>query len=510
MERSNLSPPHPSAPEALKRPGIQKERGGHHFPASRLTPVPLPASQVQPLVHMVGLCGSGMQSLAGVMTSQGWRVRGSDDSPDACATYAEAGIELTPGHRAEHLNPSTRLLIHSTAVDPHNPELQRARQLGIPVLSYPEMLGRLMTGPHRLAVAGTHGKSTIVAMTGRILAVAGLEPTVIFGAKALPVDAVLPPVTGRTQKTTDAPVLVEACEYQRNFLKLRPSKAVVSNIEADHFDCYPTPEALFDAFEQFARLLPADGLLIVPGADPAALRLAKLAPCRRESFGCTDDCDWRATEIASYAGRYAFTMEFRGQRMGRIPLGVVGRHNVGNALAAAALATGAGASAADVIIGLSGFAGLRRRMQYIGIIQGQAWWDDYAHHPTAVAATISILREIYPQARIAAVFEPHQISRTLALMDDFAAELAKVDLVALTDIFRARETPSGGEAALVELTRRIRRHGGMVLEGHDLESIPGALRTACPPPDVVVTMGAGRIGKLSIPGSPLHAPRNRL
>ncbi|MCE9557254.1 MAG: UDP-N-acetylmuramate--L-alanine ligase [Planctomycetes bacterium] len=506
-----MSPPYPAAPEALKRHGILKDKGGHHFPVSRSVPTPFPGIGTRPIVHMVGLGGCGMQALAKRLIAQGWRVCGSDTSLDACTFLAQAQMEAATGHRAENVDPTASLLIYSTAVDYLNPELKRAEQLGIPVLSYPEMLGRLMIGPHRLAVAGTHGKSTITAMAGRILSVGGHDPTVIFGASAIPVDATLPAdaCAQRRRKTGISPVLVEACEYQGNFLKLRPNTAVISNIEPDHFDCFPTEAALVDAFAQFVGLLPADGLLIVPAGDLEARRIAVAANCRHETFGLQAECDWRVTEIASYGGRYAFTILYRGKRLGRVPLGVVGRHNVGNALAAAALATSAGATAEDLVLGLSGFAGLQRRLQYLGRKQGQAWWDDYAHHPTSVAATIDTLREIYPQVRIAAIFEPHQISRTVALMDDFAVALAKVDLVALTDIFRAREASSGGEGVLAELARRIRQCGGNVLENPTSSPIPEALLAACPTPDVVVTMGAGQVGKLSRIGSHFHAPRNR-
>ena len=453
-----------------------------------------------------------MQALARILVDRGWRVRGSDASSDACATLAEAGLEAVLGHRAEHLDPAVHLLIHSTAIDSWNPELLQAAQLGIPVLSYPEVLGRLMVGPHRLAVAGTHGKSTITAMAARILTIAGCDPRAIFGATAIPEKAASPvdPPRKRRRAAAQAPVLVEACEYQGSFLKLRPTTALISNIERDHFDCYPTAAALLEAFAQFVSLLPADGLLIIPAADSAARRTAVAANCRHETFGCHAECDWWAREIVSYAGRYAFSFCYRGKRLGRVPLGVVGRHNVENALAAAALATSAGATAEDVILGLSSFAGLERRLQYLGQRQGQAWWDDYAHHPTAVTAAIDTLREIYPQARIAVVFEPHQISRTVELMDDFAAALAKVDIVALTEIFRAREAPIGGEEVLAELARRVRHCGGNVLDCHALVRIPEALLAACPPPDVVVTMGAGQVGKLSRIGSHFHAPRNRL
>jgi UDP-N-acetylmuramate--alanine ligase len=446
--------------------------------------------------------GSGMRALAGVLAARGWEVYGSDSSPEVCTSLAAAGWPAAVGHHAKHIDPSARLVVHSAAIDPRNPELYGARLLNIPVVSYAEMLGRLMTGRHRLAVAGTHGKSTITAMAGQILAVAGLDPTVICGATARD-NSLGGGRHGVSQCNSDL-VLVEACEYRGSFLKLRPNRAVISGIEGDHFDCYPTRESLVGAFAQFVDLLPGDGLLLVPAADVAAQRMALAGPCRRETFGLTLGCDWQAMELASQAGRFAFTIRYDGKLLGRVKLRVAGRHNVVNALAAAALATSAGATPNDVTAGLSHFRGLKRRLEYIGRFGGVQLWDDYAHHPTAVAAVHSALREIYPHARLCAVFEPHQVSRTAALLDEFAAALAQFDIVAVTDVFQARETPQAGDVTAHDLAERIRSRGATVLPTHRSDEICAQLPAACRPTDVCVTMGAGAIGKLC------HALRDRL
>jgi len=438
---------------------------------------------------MVGLGGSGMRALGEVLRGQGWNVRGSDLSAAACADVRARGFPAFAGHSVGHLDPATELVIHSAAVGRDNLELAEAARLGIPTVSYAEMLGRLMVGTQRLAVAGTHGKSTITAMTAEILHAAGQQPTVVCGATWIE----QPFGPAKKMQPCGQPVLVEACEYQGNFLHLRPNRAVLSSIEPDHFDCYPTQASLIEAFADFVKLLPSEGLLIVPGADPVAQQVAAKVACRRETFGFTADCDWQATEVESSAG-YEFSLSHRHRNLGRVRLRVVGRHNVQNALAAAALAAGAGATSEDIVAGLSRFSGLRRRMEYVGHSGNVELWDDYAHHPTAMTAAVQTLREIYPHARLGVVFEPHQASRTAALLDEFAAALSLFDLVAVTDIFHAREEGMKIEVTAGDLARRVREHGSDVLDEHGMDQIAKRLLTACPPADVIVTMGAGLVG----------------
>jgi len=300
------------------------------------------------------------------------------------------------------------------------------------------------------------------------------------------------PCPAKMNQPVGQPVLVEACEYRRHFLHLRPNRAVLSNIEPDHFDCYPTREKLVEAFVEFVRLLPSDGLLIA-AADPVSQQVASEARCLCETFGLAADCDWRATEIETNNGRYSFSLRKGGRILGRIRLRVVGRHNMLNALAAAALAAGAGVATAAIVAGLSRFAGLRRRLEYVGRVENFELWDDYAHHPTEITAAVRALREIYPGARLGVVFEPHQASRMAALLDEFASALSQVDLVAVTDIFRAREAGMKFEVTAGDLARRLRQHGTEVLDVHDLDQIVQRLLAACPPTDVIVTMGAGLV-----------------
>ena len=228
---------------------------------------------------LVGIGGAGMRALARVLLDKGWRLSGSDLAIGRDDPLTKAGIRCFSGHAAEQVSADVECVIYSSAISAANPELRRAAELGIPALSYAEMLGQLMQGHRGLAVAGTHGKSTTTAMAAEILVAAGCDPTVIYGAA--PRDG----GDGGRAGNGNA-VLVEACEFRRNFLHLRPHDAVILNIEPDHFDCYDSREALESAFARFAALLPADGRLIVPWGDAAVQRVAAAAGCRIETFGC--------------------------------------------------------------------------------------------------------------------------------------------------------------------------------------------------------------------------------
>lgn len=228
--------------------------------------------------HLVGIGGSGMRALARVLLEKGWRLSGSDLAMGGDDPLAKAGIGCFSGHVADQVGADVECVIYSSAISAANPELRRAAERGIPTLTYAQMLGLLMQGHRGLAVAGTHGKSTTTAMAAEILVAAGCDPTVIYGAA--PRDG---HDGGRTGKGNA--VLVEACEFRRNFLHLCPRDAVILNIEPDHFDCYDSPEALESAFARFAALLPADGRLIVPWGDAAVRRVSATIGCRIETFG---------------------------------------------------------------------------------------------------------------------------------------------------------------------------------------------------------------------------------
>ncbi len=461
-----------------------------------------------------------MRALARVLLEKGWRLSGSDPAITMDDPLLKAGVCCFSAHAAQQLSGDVECVIHSSAISAANPELRRAIELRIPVHSYAEMLGQLMQGRHGLAVAGTHGKSTATAMAAEILVAAGCDPTVIYGAAPRGGND-----GGRAGK--GHAVLVEACEFRRNFLHLRPHDAVILNIETDHFDCYDSREALESAFDHFAALLPADGRLIVPfgdatgapghrgtGAPACGSRVAATAACRIETFGQDELADWVAAGIQSQRGRYGFDLIHHGRTLGRVELSVLGRHNVFNALAAAALVadchvpppekTNAGRSncsllpaPCSLIAGLSQFRGLRRRLEPLGTAGGVSFWDDYAHHPSEISTTLQTIREVEPDARVCCLFQPHQALRTARLLDELALSLQNAERVLIADIFRAREgPPQPGEITAADLAARTKALGQDVPGLHAPVDIQQFLQTQLTPGDVLVVMGAGDIGRI--------------
>ena len=453
--------------------------------------------------HLVGIGGAGMRTLANVLLRKGWRLSGSDTAIRCDDPLREAGVRVFAGHAAANVGADVELVIHSSAIPDDNPELLRAAELRVPAGCYAEMLSLLMHDRRGLAVAGTHGKSTTTAMAAEIFIATGCDLTFVYGAA--------PCGGGEGGRAGNGPiVLVEACEYQQNFLHLQPHDAVILNVEPDHFDCYPTREAFDDAFCRFAALLPAEGTLIVPcgdrGADCQSAELMagwQPAPhCRIETFGLDEQAGWQATNVQSDRGRYSFDLIHHGDRLGRIELAVYGKHNVLNSLAAAALAATNGCPAGAIAAGLANFRGLKRRLECIYNAGGLAIWDDYAHHPTEISTTLATIREISPHSRIFCLFQPHQASRTARLLDELALSLQNAERVLIADIFRAREgPPRPGEVTAADLAARIRAARTRaatqeVFGSHALTDIQEYLQKQLSPGDTLVVMGAGDIGRI--------------
>jgi len=440
--------------------------------------------------HLVGIAGSGMQALAAILLERGWQLRGSDLAPAPARWLEQRGVGLLSGHRAEHVSPDTQVLVYSPAVPVRNVERRAARAGGVPELSLPEMLARLTRGRRVLAVAGTHGKSTTAAMLAGILRRSGAEPMVYAGAA--PLDE---PSCGRAGR--GALAVVEACEYRRGFLLLAPRAAAILNVEPDHFDCYPTAAEYEEAFARFAARLPRGGLLVVAEADVAARRVAAHTAARVETIGFSPAADWAAKDLRPRQGRYRFLL-YRAQRLlGQVALAVPGRHNVLNALAAAALAWESGARGACLLEALAAFRGLRRRLQTQMLPGEIAWVDDYAHHPTAVREALTAVRAMYPQRRLICVFQPHQAVRLTRLLDEFAHSLHNADLLAVAEVVRAREgPPRAHEATACELARRAAELGACVLPEHAPAEVAAAVADRCAAGDVVVALGAAEMGWL--------------
>jgi len=480
----------PTSAESLTRCWHALPQDGHgtDFRVSENAAVPLdPAGRATGHVHLVGIGGSGMRALAAVLVQRGWRLSGSDLARVDLGPLARSAVCISSGHSAEHLPPGTSLVVRTDALGDENPEIRAARRRGIPVLSYFQMLGWLSRGRPTLAVAGTHGKSTTTAMAADILMAADLDPTVFCGA------ATLGQWCGGRAGRGEL-VLAEACEYNANFLHLQPRHAVILGIEPDHFDCYPTLELLQAAFARFAHLVPAEGLLLARSDCDVTRKVAAGSACRVETFGLDGQADWSAGRLTARRGHYGFTIVRRRSAIGSVRLRVPGRHNVLNALAAAALAWAAGATRQEIVAGLERFRGLRRRLEVRGCRRGVWLVDDFAHHPTEIAAGLQTVQTMFPGRRRWCVFQPHQVSRTRRLLDELAASLQNAEKVVVAEIFRAREgPPQTGDVTAADLARRARSLGVDAVPLDDREEILRLLSTHLVPGDVLVTMGAGDI-----------------
>lgn len=443
--------------------------------------------------HLVGACGSGMKALAEVLLDRGWLVSGSDTTANSTIglELREKGVTLRVEHSTAGLTEELDLLVYSPAVPQENPERCWAIRHNIPQLSYPEMLGGLMREKCGISIAGTHGKSTTTALTGWILQAAGLSPTVFVGAEL------------RDRQTngwsgTGSHVVVESCEYRRHFLSLQPHLAAILGIESDHFDCYASLEETAAAFHDFAQLLPENGLLVVPADSPVTLQATAECAARHETFGIDCVADWQAQNLRPTSRGIRFEALYQGRHFLEAELPIPGRHMVGNALAAVALCHEAGATAAGMKHGLESFPGLKRRFEITGNWGGITLVDDYAHHPSAIEATLRTAREQFGNRRLVCVFQPHQVSRTLGLFDEFSRAFHLADQVWLVPVYGARETFAAELTEVSqELTNLIYRQG---VEAHFYESLDqslASLEDAVRPGDVLMTLGAGDIDRLN-------------
>ena len=438
-----------------------------------------------------------MRALAELLTEMGWALSGSDNnaSEPVVTALSHRGLRIHSGHHGRSVPDTTDVLIYSPAIGPDNAERQRALRLGIPQLCYSQMLGALMHGRDGVCVAGTHGKSTTTAMTGCILTAAGLAAAVVVGAEVREIG-----VSGWLGSGNH--FVVESCEFQKSFLDLAPRHAAILGIEPDHFDCYPHFDETIAAFAEFAQRVPRDGSLLIHAGCEASKAACVAAGAAVETFGVETrgralSADWYAADLRPAAAGTRFRVFHHGDFVAEIALRIPGRHNVANALAAAALAHAAGADALAIRESLGDFPGICRRFQTVGSWRGVTLIDDYAHHPTAVAATLTTARGQYPGRRLWCVFQPHQISRTEALFSEFAASLATADRTLLVPVFAAREHVAD-EPALVSrrLAAQIVAIGGAARFVDTLDRAQATLEDELRPGDVLITMGAGDIGQV--------------
>jgi len=443
--------------------------------------------------HLMGIGGIGMSALAQVLAARGERLSGCDLHPSPITAKLERlGIAVRQGHDPEHLAGVDRV-VASDAIRPDDPELGRARELGLPVLRRSELVGELMRGRRGIAVAGTHGKTTTTAMIGLILAQAGRDPTVLLGGE-------LALFGGNARVGGGELMVVEACEAYESFLDLEPEIAVITNIEPEHLDHHHTEQALVDSFARFLAQVRAGGSVIVCADDANASSVVArtgvvAAGVNVVSYGVEQGADYRAVDVRDEGMGMGFTLTHPG---GRAPvrLAIPGVHNVADAAAAMAACAAAGVDAEESAPALASFTGVERRFQVSATAAGVTVVDDYAHHPTEIRAVIAAAR---PRCRgkLVIVFQPHLYSRTRDFLAGFAESLSLGDMVIVTDIYAAREEPLPGiDGEAVARAMRERGEKQAHFEPHK-DEVAARLVDRLAAGDWVLVLGAGDIGSVA-------------
>ena len=436
-------------------------------------------------LHFIGIGGAGMSGIAEILFNLGYAITGSDSTPSEVTEYLQKiGIHCFGGHQAENLGKADVVVI-SSAISKDNPELIAAKQLGIPVIKRAEMLGELMRLKFSVGIAGTHGKTTTTSMIGRILQTAELHPTLVVGGIVAELG------TGASLGKGDY-LVAEVDEYDRSIFAMFPSMAVVLNVEPDHLDCYSDMDDLRDAFLSYINRVPFYGMAVVSIDDPNIRSLLPRFSRPYVTFGFSSEADYRAVDLKPGNGGTKFSVFHREECLGEIQLRVPGRHNVANALAAAAAVIELEVPFAVVAESLLGFRGVGRRFEVIGEAGGVLVIDDYAHHPTELRATINTAREAY-QRRLIVIFQPHLFSRTRDFVDEFAEVLATADHVILTDIYPARELPiEGVTSELIKKRAEAKGARNFSYVGVKENALDEVVRIA-KPGDLILTVGAGSI-----------------
>jgi len=454
-------------------------------------------------VHLVGIGGTGMSALARLLLETGYQVTGSDhkETP-VLATLRGLGAEIWLGQRDGERMGDPDMVATSSAIRPGNPEVLAARQRGIPVLGRAEMLARAMAGKATVAVAGTAGKTTTTGMVVSILEEAGLDPSFAIGGDFMS--------SGVNAGAGAGPhFVVEADESDGTFLEFRPTVAVVTNVEADHLDYYADLEAVCAAFRAFVALLPAHGTAVLCADDLGSSSLAAQAPCRVVTYGLGAGAELTAAELVTGAGGSRFRVERAGEPVGEVELVIPGRHNVANALAAIAATSALGVDFEEASAALGRYTGMARRFELRAQRGGVTVVDDYAHHPTKVAATLVAAR-LGSWSRVIAVFQPHRYTRTKALATELGEALTSADVAVVTDVYSAGEDAEPGvDGTLVAAATSAARPGLELVYVPDRGELAKQVAALVRPGDLVLTLGAGDITNLADELAALLPPVDR-
>lgn len=443
-------------------------------------------------VHFIGVGGVGMSGIARVAHDQGMQVSGSDIKESRYTKQLrEAGITVFIGQKAENIPEGNPVIVISTAILENNPELIEARRRGLEIWHRAQMLAHLGVGLDTLAVAGTHGKTTTSSMLASALDALGADPTFLIGG-------IVRAYGTNAHSGTGDHYVVEADESDKSFTYLSPKAVLVTNIEADHLDHYKDLDEIYDKFHDFMGLVPEDGVIVACGEEPHVVEIARSEGRRMYTYGFSEGCDARITSYEPHGigSRYTAVMPDGTQVEGTIKQNP-GRHNVLNATGVVTLLWALGFDAAKVAQALSGFAGVRRRFDLVGEVGGVTVVDDYAHHPTEIAATISAAAGLgYKHVHV--LFQPHRYSRaplfTQVLHDEFGAAFDKADSVTFMDVYPAGEAPVPGVSGKTFLNVVLEHEGHPQADfvAHRVDVVPH-LMDKLQPGDLVITMGAGDV-----------------
>jgi UDP-N-acetylmuramate: L-alanyl-gamma-D-glutamyl-meso-diaminopimelate ligase len=451
-------------------------------------------------IHLIGICGTAMATLAALLRHKGHDVRGSDQNvyPPMSDFLATEGIRTMTGYREEHITSDLDLVIVGNAISRGNPELETVLERKIRYCSLPEAIrDQFLWGSRPVVVAGTHGKTTTTSLTGWLLTHGQLDPTVLVGGIALNLGQ-----GGSSYRVGGGrDFVIEGDEYDSaffdktaKFLKYVPDVAIVSNVEFDHADIYADLDAVRLAFRRLANLVPRNGLLLLGADSPDARALENKATSPVQTFGLSEEAGWRAENVQTVDGVTHFNVRRNGELFGRFASPLLGVHNVRNALAAIAVGAHRGLDAATLAEGLRQFRGIKRRLETVGVAREVTILDDFAHHPTAVHETLSALRAGYPGRRIWAVFEPRSASSCRRVFqDDFARSFGAADEVVVAGVFRST-LPEDQRLSAEQLVSDLNTRGQRARYVPEVDEIVSTIVREHHRGDLVVLMSNGGFG----------------
>lgn len=453
-------------------------------------------------IYFIGIGGIGTSAIARYMKAAGKEVVGSDIKPSRVTQDLEKmGIKINYGQVAENITEDIDLVIHTASIPKTNPELSTVLEKGIRAITYAESLGLVFNGKNGIAICGTHGKSTTSAMVGGVLEDGGIDPSVLVGS-------IVPRYNGNLRVGKGKHFVAEACEYNHNFMSLFPRMIVLNNVELDHTDCYKDLDEMKQAFADFLRHLPEDGVVFANGDDENARAVAEQVRSEKPGleifyFGKDDTNDFYFKNFSADAGQTGFDVFHKEESLGRFFLKIPGEFNAKNALASIAVGTYLGITPPAIRASLEDFPGIWRRFEIKGEYRGALVISDYAHHPTAVSVTVEAAKEFYPNRRIFAVFQPHQHNRTRGLYEDFLTSFDAADEVILTEIYdvagreEAEDQVVSSQNLVDDIQKKNESLKGHVFYAKDLVVTRRLIDEKIAEGDVLLVMGAGDIFEIA-------------